>query len=386
MSVLASFKSGSLGSLISYVARRHSRFAEVVKFRFVMSGRRSTFAGGETQANNRFRSATDASHIKAPKRQCSCLEVVRETIPALVNSSHKGHLGRIGIIGGCQEYTGAPYFAAISALKAGADLSHVFCTSDASVVIKSYSPELIVHPVLDRKTAVKEVKDWLPRLHCIVVGPGMGRNPTIIENVKGVLELAKEQQKLLVIDADGLYMVTSYPDIIKNYTKAILTPNAMEFTRLYSTLFGREPDPSIDCSSHVTQLCRELGGVTICRKGQEDIIADGKDVVNCRTEGSNRRCGGQGDLLSGSMGVFFHWTDMAFKKMSKEERACSYGRSLVAAYGACALTRTCNRLAFAKYRRNMTTTDMIPEIHDAFELLFPEKKLDEPVIRQEHTV
>ena len=36
----------------------------------------------------------------------------------------------------------------------------------------------------DRKTAVKEVKDWLSRLHCLVVGPGMGRNPTIIENVK----------------------------------------------------------------------------------------------------------------------------------------------------------------------------------------------------------
>lgn len=67
-------------------------------------------------------------------------------------------------------------------------------------------------------------------------------------------------------------------------------------------------------------------------------------------------------------------------------RACAYGRSLVAAYGACALTRTCNRLAFAKYRRNMTTTDMIPEIHDAFELLFPEKKQDERVTRQEHTV
>lgn len=34
----------------------------------------------------------------------------------------------------------------------------------------------------------------------------------------------------------------------------------------------------------------------------------------------------------------------------------------------------------------MTTTDMIPEIHDAFELLFPEKKQDERVTRQEHTV
>ena len=31
-------------------------------------------------------------------------------------------------------------------------------------------------------------------------------------------------------------MVTSYPEIVKNYTKAILTPNAMEFSRLYNTM------------------------------------------------------------------------------------------------------------------------------------------------------
>ena len=43
-------------------------------------------------------------------------------------------------------------------------------------------------------------------------------------------------------------------------------------------------------------------------------------VVHCTTEGSNRRCGGQGDLLSGSMGVFFHWADTTFKKKTKEER------------------------------------------------------------------
>jgi len=30
----------------------------------------------------------------------------------------------------------------------GADLSYVFCTRDAAPVIKSYSPELIVYPVL----------------------------------------------------------------------------------------------------------------------------------------------------------------------------------------------------------------------------------------------
>ena len=33
-------------------------------------------------------------------------------------------------------------------MQVGADLSHVFCTSGAATVIKSYSPELIVHPYL----------------------------------------------------------------------------------------------------------------------------------------------------------------------------------------------------------------------------------------------
>lgn len=30
-------------------------------------------------------------------------------------------------------------------------------------------------------------------------------------------------------------------------------------------------------------------------------------VLECSQQGSNRRCGGQGDLLSGSLGVLVHW-------------------------------------------------------------------------------
>lgn len=40
-------------------------------------------------------------------------------------------------------------------LKQGADLSHVFCTKDAAPVIKGYSPELIVHPVLEESYSVR---------------------------------------------------------------------------------------------------------------------------------------------------------------------------------------------------------------------------------------
>ena len=70
-------------------------------------------------------------------------------------------------------YTGAPYFAAFSALKVGADLVHVFCEREAGQVIKSYSPELIVHPVLDTEYVMEEIDQWLPRFHCVVIGKAL---------------------------------------------------------------------------------------------------------------------------------------------------------------------------------------------------------------------
>lgn len=37
----------------------------------------------------------------------------RQCVPLLVNELHKGQAGRVGVVGGSFEYTGAPYFAAI---------------------------------------------------------------------------------------------------------------------------------------------------------------------------------------------------------------------------------------------------------------------------------
>jgi hypothetical protein len=61
--------------------------------------------------------------------------------------SHKGSSGRVGVLGGSARYTGAPYYAAMAALKAGSDLAFVFCAQEASLPIKCYSPELMVAPV-----------------------------------------------------------------------------------------------------------------------------------------------------------------------------------------------------------------------------------------------
>ncbi|XP_061827105.1 ATP-dependent (S)-NAD(P)H-hydrate dehydratase isoform X4 [Nerophis lumbriciformis] len=293
------------------------------------------------------------------------LSMVKKIVPPLSGHKHKGQDGRIGIIGGCQDYTGAPYFAAISALKVGADLSHVFCTKDAAAVIKSYSPELIVHPVLDSPNAVEEIDKWLPRLHSLVVGPGLGREDFLLKTAKEVIEKSKARDIPIIIDADGLWLVTKQPSVIQGYQKGILTPNFMEFTRLYETLQHKPVDDG-DHRSNVLQLSEAMGNITVLLKGEQDLIADGSTVVTCSTEGSARRCGGQGDLLSGSAGVLAHWAHAA----SQAGLITGVNPSVVAAMGASSLTRQCNRQAFQRHGRSTTTSDMIQEIGPVFKNLF----------------
>jgi ATP-dependent NAD(P)H-hydrate dehydratase len=53
---------------------------------------------------------------------------MRKLLPTLDRHLTKGKNGKVGIVGGSKDYTGAPYYAAVSSLKSGADISHIFCT------------------------------------------------------------------------------------------------------------------------------------------------------------------------------------------------------------------------------------------------------------------
>ena len=79
----------------------------------------------------------------------------------------------MGVIGGSAEYTGAPYYAGAAALKSGADIVHVFCPEEASIPMKSYSPELIVHQCLHE---AEKTSKWISNAcSSLVIGPGLGR-------------------------------------------------------------------------------------------------------------------------------------------------------------------------------------------------------------------
>lgn len=94
--------------------------------------------------------------------------------------------GKVGVLGGSEEYTGAPYYAAVSALRSGADLSHIFTPSEAALIpIKCYSPEIIVHLA---SSPQDQLFKWLPALHSLVIGPGLGREPSLGGYLREVLQ------------------------------------------------------------------------------------------------------------------------------------------------------------------------------------------------------
>jgi ATP-dependent NAD(P)H-hydrate dehydratase len=317
------------------------------------------------------------------------LAKVRRIVPPMLEKFHKGQLGRVAVIGGSADYTGAPYFSAMASARLGCDLSYVFCEPSAAQTIKSYSPNLMVSPILRSMASLsqaqrdgghisgeelaKPILDMLPRLHVLVIGPGLGRDTVTQKQVKAVISAAKNHSPPIpmVLDADALWLVQTEPDLIKGHKECILTPNVVEFGRLAKSvgMDQTKGDPAGQCQ----ELSRILGGVCIIQKGPVDYISQGVETTVSEFEGGLKRAGGQGDTLTGSLGTFLAWREVYHEKlwdigeeMSREETL------LVAAFGGSAITRECSRRAFAKRARALQASDLTEEVHDAFLTLIGE--------------
>ncbi|KAF5350267.1 hypothetical protein D9758_007775 [Tetrapyrgos nigripes] len=324
------------------------------------------------------------------------LETIRQVIPPLNGTLHKGQSGRVGVLGGALDYTGAPFFAAISALRFGADLSHVICSPTAAGAIKSFSPDLIVHPILREDSSPDkvqpELKSLLSRLHVLVVGPGLGREPYMQNYAKMALSLARSQGMFLVLDADALFLIGQDIELIKGYRRAVITPNVVEFKRLSEAL---GVDPKTDADKRAAEVSRALGGVTVLQKGAKDMISidttgpnadlessklEGNDSdkektresVEVDVEGGLKRCGGQGDILSGTVGTFLAWGRCYEDGAFGDQSIPASRMPLLAAVAGSMVTRTASRRAFYKEGRGVVTQDMLTEIGKSFAEVFGE--------------
>jgi len=334
------------------------------------------------------------------------LAVARCCVPELTFDASKGGAGRLAVVGGSLEYTGAPYFAAAAMLRGGADLSHVFCERSAGTAIKSYSPEIIVHPVLEASAphpisveafqsivtkSANEVAQWIPRLDGILVGPGLGRDDVVIETCSQLIITIAAQDKPLILDADGLFILTcalaprsgsptaTQVKMLQALSSAsvTITPNKVEWERLCNAfkLVSAGDDVLSLAGLLAPEVARRIGSrTTVVVKGPKDVISDGTRTVECGMQGSPRRSGGQGDVLAGMLLTFKVWAASSVAKMAfekGEEEILGGLLELACAYAACEVARTSAAKAYALKHRGMLAGDVLDQVASTFHELFP---------------
>jgi ATP-dependent NAD(P)H-hydrate dehydratase len=152
-----------------------------------------------------------------------------------------------------------------------------------------------------------EIAHLLDRLHVVVLGPGLGRDSLMQDTAANIIAEVRKRNMPIVVDADGLWLVQNRPEVIHGYASAVLTPNVMEFKRLCDKM-GVDPAKVEGGRDEVcAELARRFGGVTIIQKGKQDVISNGNDTMICGIEGGLKRCGGQGDVLTGVLGTLLGW-------------------------------------------------------------------------------
>jgi ATP-dependent NAD(P)H-hydrate dehydratase len=331
-------------------------------------------------------------------------ESLHKCILPLSSNSHKGSSGRIGVLGGSAQYTGAPYYAAMASLQAGSDLAYIFTAQEAVTAIKCYSPELMVTPVysatefsnvvksnsssaaggrgpadLDTTSSsgdteqaqaqllvdnmVQQVTESMSRLHCLVIGPGLGRCPLVMKAVAKIITKAREQNLFLILDADALYMLSlpEYNNLVQGYDKVILTPNIIEYKRLFGDDYDRtdtntkaengskSDEPSTDAN---------FASAVIVLKGKHDeIYRHGAKVMVCEEEGGLKRSGGIGDVLAGTLSTLCAW-----HVILKDRNVATDADLPLSCWTACCFIKRATKRAFDSKRRAMTAPDVLNEL------------------------
>jgi len=208
----------------------------------------------------------------------------------------KNEYGYVGILGGCDNYSGAPSLssAALSSLRSGAGVARAIVPKSIADTLKGFAPEITVFCADD----VAEVSNAVKGLNALSVGMGWGRRKDRQDILKYLLSEFPNQ---LIIDADGLYALSEIglEYLKKARKKPILTPHDGEYKRL----FGCEKTLDNIKENALKYNC------VILSKGATTIITDGVKVWFSLSGSNGMATAGSGDVLSGVITALTSYTD-----------------------------------------------------------------------------
>lgn len=240
--------------------------------------------------------------------------------------AHKGQYGKLLVIGGSKDFTGAPTFAALAGIEFGLDLVIALVPQSIEDSIRSFSPNLIVRAgksevfTLDDLPLAKELSRWAD---AVVVGPGLGTDEQTIRFCQELILWLDAQKIPAVIDADGIKV---FADLVHgkgfrvSNSATIITPHQGEL----AIILGEKPiqirntaTAIDDFLEKIAPKLQKIGGIYVY-KGVYDVIFNSflqkeesrtanPDFMQIRiniTGTPAMTVGGTGDVLAGLMGCF----------------------------------------------------------------------------------
>lgn len=251
------------------------------------------------------------SHISFPPEiyDSDSLKVEINYPPELLTREKTGHKGSFGealFIAGASSYFGAPYFAALSFLKAGGGYSRLASPKSITPFIANKGSEIVFIPQnetksgsisLDNKKGLLELSE---KMDMVVLGPGISLNK---ETQQLAQELAKEINKPMIIDGDGITALSKDLKIIKKRkAETILTPHLGEMSRITKLSVSDIDSNKIDI---LQSTAKKLNSIIIL-KGAHSLIGYPDERVFINMSGNpGMATAGSGDVLTGTIAAMY---------------------------------------------------------------------------------
>lgn len=227
-------------------------------------------------------------------------------LPERDEKGHKGTFGDVLFIAGASSYLGAPYFSAMSFLKAGGGYSRLASPSSITPFIANKGSEIVFVPLEETPSVSVALKnkqrllELTEQVDMVVMGPGLSLNEETQELVR---QLAREISKPLLIDGDGITAISEDPKCVRERKHpTILTPHPGEMARLAQTSIEEVMKNQIPL---VQKEAKNLDA-SIVLKGAHSLVVYSNERVFVNMSGnSGMATAGSGDVLTGTIAAMY---------------------------------------------------------------------------------
>ena len=218
-----------------------------------------------------------------------------ELMPPRKERSSKGDFGRVLCVCGSVGMAGAAYLCAKSAYRTGAGLVEIFTHEENRAILQSILPEAIVTAYTEQN-AQDLLLASIQKADSIAIGCGLSVAPLSRKILSTLLHNINTAKTPLIIDADALNLISRNPSFLKYIKGAIITPHALEFSRLS----GNSVEEILNSPDILAYQYAKKYSLICVLKDHNTVVSDGSEKLYINNTGnSGMATAGSGDVLAG---------------------------------------------------------------------------------------